>query len=266
MRLRDTGLVPGSRRCAGEGNGNPLQCSCLENPMDKIFWRAGYIASQRVSHDWSDLARFENKLNIFKNPTSLEFDSTTLEWATEMYISYFGVYENTLNLGTDLYWAILNELAFNVRGIRTYLQNIIFWELQGSLSPNLLVHILSPSEIPTVALSDLSLELENQSNPGIFYPVTLLQLFLFPQMPLSFMPQPPPIRILCCPQTSWPLYYLPPFSSWWKTICPSPYEVIPMIPFSLCPKDLACLFVTTHSMKYCYWEMCNSQLTLIRHF
>ena len=31
----DTGLIPGSGRCPEEGNGNPLQFSCLENPMDR---------------------------------------------------------------------------------------------------------------------------------------------------------------------------------------------------------------------------------------
>ena len=31
---------PGSGRCPGEGNGNPLQCSCLENAMDRGAWRA----------------------------------------------------------------------------------------------------------------------------------------------------------------------------------------------------------------------------------
>ena len=30
----DLGLIPGSGRSAGEGSGNPLQYSCLENPMD----------------------------------------------------------------------------------------------------------------------------------------------------------------------------------------------------------------------------------------
>ena len=30
----DPGSIPGSGRSPGEGNGNPLQCSCLENPMD----------------------------------------------------------------------------------------------------------------------------------------------------------------------------------------------------------------------------------------
>ena len=36
----DTGLIPGSGRSAGEGNGNPLQYSCLENPTDRGAWRA----------------------------------------------------------------------------------------------------------------------------------------------------------------------------------------------------------------------------------
>ena len=36
----DLGLIPGSGRSPGEGNGNPLQYSCLENPMDKGAWNA----------------------------------------------------------------------------------------------------------------------------------------------------------------------------------------------------------------------------------
>ena len=37
---RDTGSNPGSRRSPGEGHGNPLQYSCLGNPMDRGAWRA----------------------------------------------------------------------------------------------------------------------------------------------------------------------------------------------------------------------------------
>ena len=36
----DLGLIPGLGRSPGEGNGNPLQYSCLENPMDRGAWRA----------------------------------------------------------------------------------------------------------------------------------------------------------------------------------------------------------------------------------
>ena len=37
---RDSDLIPGSGRSPGEGNGKPLQCSCLENPMDGGAWEA----------------------------------------------------------------------------------------------------------------------------------------------------------------------------------------------------------------------------------
>ena len=36
--VRDTVLIPGLGRSPGEGNGNPLQYSCLENPMDRGAW------------------------------------------------------------------------------------------------------------------------------------------------------------------------------------------------------------------------------------
>ena len=36
----DMGLIPGSKRFPGEGNGNPLQYSCLENSMDREAWQA----------------------------------------------------------------------------------------------------------------------------------------------------------------------------------------------------------------------------------
>ena len=36
--LRDAGSIPGSERFPGGGHGNPLQYSCLENPMDRGAW------------------------------------------------------------------------------------------------------------------------------------------------------------------------------------------------------------------------------------
>jgi len=36
----DTGLIPGWGKAPGEGNSNPFQYSCLENPMEKRAWRA----------------------------------------------------------------------------------------------------------------------------------------------------------------------------------------------------------------------------------
>ena len=38
--IADPGLIPGSGRSSGGGNDNPLQCSCLENPMKRGAWGA----------------------------------------------------------------------------------------------------------------------------------------------------------------------------------------------------------------------------------
>ena len=42
----DLGSIPELGRCTREGHGNPLQCSCLENPMDRGAW---YVAVHRVA-------------------------------------------------------------------------------------------------------------------------------------------------------------------------------------------------------------------------
>ena len=49
----DLGSIPGSGRSPGEGSGNPLQYSCLENPMDGGAWWNIIHGSQRVGHDWA---------------------------------------------------------------------------------------------------------------------------------------------------------------------------------------------------------------------
>ena len=48
-----TGSIPGSGRSPREGNGNPFQYSCLENPMDRGAWWATFMGSQRVGHAWA---------------------------------------------------------------------------------------------------------------------------------------------------------------------------------------------------------------------
>ena len=47
----DPGSIPGSGRSLGEGNGNPLQYSCLENPMDRGAWQATVRRVARVRYD-----------------------------------------------------------------------------------------------------------------------------------------------------------------------------------------------------------------------
>ena len=49
----DPGSIPGSGRCPGEGNGNPLQYSCLENSMDRGAWQAAVYS---VAKSWAQLS------------------------------------------------------------------------------------------------------------------------------------------------------------------------------------------------------------------
>ena len=58
----DAGYIPGSGRSPGEGNGNPLQYSCLGNSMDREAWRA---TVHRVTKSWirlSDQKTTKNRL------------------------------------------------------------------------------------------------------------------------------------------------------------------------------------------------------------
>ena len=48
------GLIPGSGRVPGEGHGNPLQYSCLGNPMDRGTW---WATVHRVAQSWTQLKR-----------------------------------------------------------------------------------------------------------------------------------------------------------------------------------------------------------------
>ena len=46
------GSIPGSRKSPGEGNGNPLQYSCLENPMDRAAYKAAF---HKVTKSWTQM-------------------------------------------------------------------------------------------------------------------------------------------------------------------------------------------------------------------
>ena len=52
----DTGSISGSGRSLGEGNGNPLQYSWMEKPMDRGAWQAIVHRLTRISHNWNDQA------------------------------------------------------------------------------------------------------------------------------------------------------------------------------------------------------------------
>ena len=55
---RNAGLIPGSGRSPGEGNGNPPQYSCLKNSVDRGTWQATY--SPRVTKSWTQPSTGQN--------------------------------------------------------------------------------------------------------------------------------------------------------------------------------------------------------------
>ena len=58
----DAGWIPGAGRSPGEGNGNPLEYSCLENSIGKRAWQAIVHAVAKES----DMTSNNNKTSIFK--------------------------------------------------------------------------------------------------------------------------------------------------------------------------------------------------------
>ena len=60
--IRDASLIPGSGRSPGEGNGNPLQYSCLENPVDR---EACWATVHRVAKTWTQLKQLSTHCNSF---------------------------------------------------------------------------------------------------------------------------------------------------------------------------------------------------------
>ena len=57
----DMGSIPGSGRSLGEGNGNPLQYYCLENPMDRGAWKATVHGIAKSQTRLSDFTSLTNK-------------------------------------------------------------------------------------------------------------------------------------------------------------------------------------------------------------
>ena len=61
----DSGSIPGSGRSPGEENGNPLQCSCLGNAMDRGAWWATVHGVTRVKHDLETNQQQNGQYNMF---------------------------------------------------------------------------------------------------------------------------------------------------------------------------------------------------------
>ena len=74
---RDVVLLPGSGRSPGGGNGNPLQCSCLENPMDGGAW---WAEVHGISRSQARLSNFTFTFHFHALEKEMATHSSVLAW------------------------------------------------------------------------------------------------------------------------------------------------------------------------------------------
>ena len=138
---RDLGSIPGSGRSPGEGNGNPLQYSCLENPMDGGAW---WATVHGVAKSRTQVSDFTFTFRTWKQPRC----SSTGEWIKKLWYSYtMGYYlatkrntfESVLMRWMNLEPIIQSEVSEKERWIlfsNTHIWNLVKWYwriyLQGS--------------------------------------------------------------------------------------------------------------------------------------
>ena len=121
--LRDAGLIPGWGRSPWEGNGNPLQSSCLENPMNRGAWRA---TVHEVAKSWTRLSEvaliffFFNFYFIFFEVALRHYRSTVVfSQAVVIHSCLFGTEESGLHQRRP----VTESIPRNLRNLMLWFRN-----------------------------------------------------------------------------------------------------------------------------------------------
>ena len=103
----DLGSIPGLGRFPGDGNGNPLQYSCLENPMDAGAWcRLLSMQSQRVGHGWA------TSLSFFSLPLAPPGKPISFRW--EFPVQKLWLKECKCISGLPMWFIFLHSIDFHM--------------------------------------------------------------------------------------------------------------------------------------------------------
>ena len=86
---------------SGEGNSNPLHCSCLENPRDSRAWWAAVYGSHRVGHDWSDLAAAAAGLLGCFCIVFISSEHPEMWWLDHMVVLYLIIWRPSILFSTE---------------------------------------------------------------------------------------------------------------------------------------------------------------------
>ena len=106
--IRDSGSVPGSERSPGGGQGNPLQDSCLENPLDRGAWRATVHRNAQSRTQLKQISLYaciEDVLHFSAKSLPLSllvyfylFNKWSYLWASQEVICWWVIWFHVINL------------------------------------------------------------------------------------------------------------------------------------------------------------------------
>ena len=114
---RDTGLIPGSGRSPGEGNGNPLPYSCRENPMDRGAW---WTMVHRVAKSWTLLKWLSaHAHHNSQDPGPREGGS--YPWGIALHWHLVCVY-------------LILALSLSPNGLWPFIRIVVYWEKRATQS------------------------------------------------------------------------------------------------------------------------------------
>ena len=120
-----------SLSCIGEGNGNPLQYSCLENPRDRGAWWLPSMGSHRVGHDWSDLAVAAAYFIVCNHSSYISIPAWySILWMYHNLCIHYIIYRH---LNCFQFGAIMNDAVMSIH------ENVFWWHIYVLLA--LIAHI-----------------------------------------------------------------------------------------------------------------------------
>ena len=129
----DQGLIPGLGRSPGEGNGNPLQYSCLESPTNRGAWQAIVHGVARVGHDFmiklpppkSTLSKFPLMIKTFyalRNFSLFKDCKNNPMFSPRSFRLLSFTFRTTIHLELIL----MDDVGYNYRCIFDFVEVVIF--------------------------------------------------------------------------------------------------------------------------------------------
>ena len=110
-----------SLSCIGEGNDNPLQCSCLENPRDRGTWWASVYG---VAQSWTQLKRLSSSSSVFLTPLLYSFCFCQVHTISVLYCAHLCM---KYSLGTSNFLEEISSLSDSI----FFLYFLLLWTIQN---------------------------------------------------------------------------------------------------------------------------------------